>query len=801
MRRAPGSGEAANSGCLLLATLLTLGGCDAGGGHPAAVEPGDGEPTDVAALDASGVDGRAPDAVADVPLPPLEREPAPPHDGIHAFAHGCYALEVFDGARAVRHVAVGAGGDRYELAEEDPQRAARFHLRATDLGTYLFYDTERRYLAAEQVDGAWGLPRPLTLESEVDRLERGFVSPAEWRLQISERDPTRFQLQHLATERYLSLAGPTEDVARAGIVTLLEREGCADFPELTVDAAGEVQPREWEDGDLYGIAEIHSHMMANSGFGGGGLFHGAPFHRLGVERALPDCTRSHGPEGRRDLIGYFYDGNADFELEALLAVAAAGEFEEPNHDTAGYPAFPDWPSSYRRGTHQTMYYRWLERAWLAGLRLLVQHATGNSVMCELTVGLGAQRTLYSCNDMVSVDEAIAQAHALERYIDAQSGGPGRGWLRVVGSPDEAREVIGEGKLAVVLGIEISNLFDCFLTPPEGFERCTPETVRARLDHYYEAGVRVVFPVHKFDNAFSAGDGAGGMIEAGNVINSGHYSSFVEDCPGPRTAFDGGEITFGGLNRPREVYDAPPVLDMSGFADNPLRTLLPLASGAQEPPVPGDHCQQHGLTPLGETLFRELMSRGMLIDVAHLPRRALGRAYELLEEADYPATKTHGDGNGGRVHRLGGLIGSGLGRCGAPDDPGRMGRRLTEDVEAAAANGAYPAEALSFDLNGFAGGPRPRFGEHARCGDPQANPITYPFTSYDGEITFLQPRLGERMVDFNEEGMIHIGLLPELIEDVRRDGMSDEALEPLFRSAEAYVRMWEKAERRARQLDP
>ena len=48
-------------------------------------------------------------------------------------------------------------------------------------------------------------------------------------------------------------------------------------------------------------------------------------------------------------------------------------------------------------------------------------------------------------------------------------------------------------------------------------------------------------------------------------------------------------------------------------------------------------------------------------------------------------------------------------------------------------------------------------------------------------------------------MIHIGLLPELIEDVRRDGATDAELEPLFRSAEAYVRMWERAEARAEAL--
>jgi len=48
-------------------------------------------------------------------------------------------------------------------------------------------------------------------------------------------------------------------------------------------------------------------------------------------------------------------------------------------------------------------------------------------------------------------------------------------------------------------------------------------------------------------------------------------------------------------------------------------------------------------------------------------------------------------------------------------------------------------------------------------------------------------------------MIHIGLLPELIEDARRDGVTDEQLEPIFRSAEAFIRLWERAEKRAATL--
>jgi hypothetical protein len=48
-------------------------------------------------------------------------------------------------------------------------------------------------------------------------------------------------------------------------------------------------------------------------------------------------------------------------------------------------------------------------------------------------------------------------------------------------------------------------------------------------------------------------------------------------------------------------------------------------------------------------------------------------------------------------------------------------------------------------------------------------------------------------------MAHLGLLPEYIEDARKDAVSEDYLEPLFRSAEGYIRMWEKAEARGAAL--
>ncbi len=695
-----------------------------------------------------------------------------------------------------------AGGGGYEWERKAEAEAARFRLQAADLGVYLLYDADGRYLVAE--DGA--LTREDALESDMTRIEGGrlddaYVSGGEWVLEPSARGGERYQLRSRRTDRLLGEEGLAEEEEDGLAFTLEHATGCATFPELSLDASGTVTRTTFDDGALYGIADAHSHPFANYGFGGGGVFHGSPFHRLGVEHALPDCAPYHGEGGRHDFFGYAFDdqGNNAGNLAAALPALLSGELPEDNHATAGWPDFTDWPDAPHRSTHQTQYYRWLERAWMAGLRLQVAHATTNSVICNLVVGEGMEPSRYDCEDMTAVDRILEETWALQRYVDAQWGGEGKGWYRVVTSPAEAREVIAQGKLAVVLGIETSDLFRCNLTPRPDGPTCDEAWIEEQLDDYYARGVRAIFPVHKYDNRFGPGDGSGDFIELGNFLNSGHWTNMTEDCPDVPAGFDGGQIQFGGLAQARDEYLSDPPNDLSGFPDAPIDTAINFVSEILEDPIAGDWCQNATLTTYGEALLEGMMARGMIIEVDHLPKWSYRQAFEILEENDYPAAGTHGRDWDGQIYALGGLSVVGLGRCQDPDNPGSTLSNLTTKTALAASMGAYPSVPLGFDLNGFAGAPGARFPEGA-CGVEQQDPVTYPFTSYAGDVTFTEPWLGTRAVNFNQEGMVHIGLLPELLEDARHDGPeADASLEPLFRSAEAWIRMWEKAEARGMEL--
>ncbi len=720
------------------------------------------------------------------------------YDGrpVYDVANRCYAVGALQPGRFLPQMLTpDEVGDGYAFERRWPWRATPFFLKPSRLGAYLFYDDAGSYLVSDGI----GLQRADQLLSDVLLVDDGFESDAEWELEAMGRQRwAPLRLRHRKTGGYLTLDGLSADPEDAAHLVLLPRKGCAAFPEVSVDAEGRVEAVEFEDGSLFGIVDTHSHILSNLSFGGGGIFHGAPFHPLGIEHALSDCALFHGVDGRKDLFGFAFD-NQDADLTSLLIALILGELPEPNHATAGWPDFTDWPAAPESSTHQTQYYKWLERAYLGGLRLVVQHATSNQIICDLIVGLNVQPVRYACNDMVAVDRILEATYEMQDYIDAQEGGPGKGWFRIVFSPEEARRVIRRGKMAVILGIETSNLFDCFLVPPPGVPACTAEDVIEKLDYYHELGVRAMFPVHKFDNAFSAGDGQKLFIELGNFIQTGHNSNYTADCPDLPSVFDKGVAAFPSLIQVRDDYFAPPPNDFSNFAQDPVGSLLPFLGVLLDPPGTEEVCQAAGLTFLGELLMGEMIKRGMIIELDHMPRRAYRRAFEILEAHDYPAAGTHGLNNRGALYRLGGVSKTGLGRCQVAGRPGSMDDGLQGRVQLIEQNGGFPAEGFGFDLNGFAGAPGPRFGPDSGCSDPQSNPVTYPFRSYAGDVDFEQPRLGNRVVDFNTEGLVHIGLLPELIEDARLDGVTDADLEPLFKSAEGYLRMWEKAERRARAL--
>jgi hypothetical protein len=76
---------------------------------------------------------------------------------------------------------------------------------------------------------------------------------------------------------------------------------------------------------------------------------------------------------------------------------------------------------------------------------------------------------------------------------------------------------------------------------------------------------------------------------------------------------------------------------------------------------------------------------------------------------------------------------------------------------------------------------------------------YPFTSVDGRVVFDKQVTGDHSFSLYEgRGVAHFGLYPDQIADMvlnsdRSSEKIDDAVNQLFTSAEAYIRMWERIE--------
>ena len=93
---------------------------------------------------------------------------------------------------------------------------------------------------------------------------------------------------------------------------------------------------------------------------------------------------------------------------------------------------------------------WLERAWRGGLRTTTLFASHVESLCKTSLKATREVSWPICEDSMRhiVDQLIV-ARDFERFIDWQNGGPGQGWFRIVTTPEQARDAMRAGKLAVV----------------------------------------------------------------------------------------------------------------------------------------------------------------------------------------------------------------------------------------------------------------------------------------------------------------------------------------------------------------
>jgi hypothetical protein len=546
-------------------------------------------------------------------------------------------------------------------------------------------------------------------------------------------------------------AGKATLTATGSQFRLQLRTGCTSFPEVSTNVTGNPFSGVSSTQEVRGFIDAHTHGMAFE-FLGGDVHCGRPWSPYGVPVALRDC-----PD--HELTG----GNGAV-MEAFLS-------GKPSHDPVGWPTFKDWPAPESL-THEGTYYKWMERSWRAGQRILVNLLVENNKLCEL---YPLKRN--SCDDMDSIRLQAKDMRELERYIDAQNGGPGKGWYRIVTSPDQARKVINAGKLAVVMGIETSVPFGCTQKLGVPDLKCTKATIDRQLDEVQKLGVSQMELVNKFDNALSgvAGDegSTGYLVNTANTLETGSPWRMQTCNPNDPEVHD------------KDQDNSLPLDSGSIPAQDALFGAVAKVSGVNLPAVPiypaKHHCNQLGLTDLGDHTIRGLAKRHMLFDPDHMSVKARQSSLDLIESMNYSGVlSSHSWSTPDAYPRI--YADKGFIAPYAGDSNGfveKWKRHLTW-----ANPSTYWGIGFGADINGLGaqGDPRP---------DAATNhPVTYPFTTLGG-VKVDQQVSGQRTYDINEDGVAHYGLYPDWIQDLKMQA-GDDIVKDLARGPEAYLQMWERA---------
>ncbi|HSB66979.1 MAG TPA: membrane dipeptidase [Anaerolineales bacterium] len=501
----------------------------------------------------------------------------------------------------------------------------------------------------------------------------------------------------------------------------------------------------WEaipDAPVWGFADLHAHLMAHVAFGGN-AFWGLPYDpehpgAEGIQYALPSCEPIHG---------------------GLINVNP--EFGHPAG--GGWPDFIIWPR-FTTLVHQQTYIDWLYRAYQGGLRLVSCLAVNNELLATKS------NPRLPTDDRNAIATQLAAMKEMAGFIDEQAGGPGLGWLQIAYSAEEARRIIAENKLAIVLGVEVDSLgnwrrVDDLEAACQGDLTQARLLIGAELDWLYSLGVRQVTPIHLTNNAFGGTAIYMRFLESINVFVTGEHWE-VEDAwqTGVRYRLDQDNELIESTER---------MVAMSGGRKRAMHrhTLVDHIPGARdileafEPPnLKGGHANIRSLNTYGVILLEEMMKRGMVIDVDHMSQKSTDMALDMAEASNYPVITSHSwfrdllysspnefsqeergydtsdvhkvaheAGKRGdqleRIARLGGVVSAILNQ----GDIARLGQALPELADKvttpcagsstawaeaylyAVAKMGGKGVAIGSDINGAAGLPGPRFGTFAAYG--------------------------------------------------------------------------------------
>jgi hypothetical protein len=515
---------------------------------------------------------------------------------------------------------------------------------------------------------------------------------------------------------------------------------------------------------LIGFVDLHTHPMANLGFGGkllyGGLDGGPNGGSLlpadpscnhnvratSIAQALGHDKSTHGGWGVDNTCGNDARSNIIHLFQQLLNA------NDPPDDASGFPDFPDWPT-WNDLTHQKMWVDSINRAYLGGLRVMVALATSNKTLGDV---VGDSPT----DDKTLGDLQIAE---IKSFV-----GRHQDFMEIAYESADVERIVRANRLAVVLGVELDNIGNMNTVQP-----LTTDVVSAEIARLYNEGVRYIFPIHVIDNPFGGTAAYEDLFNISNFQETGHF--WALGCAPPTD---------------RITYQFSSASAMLAF----LTTTFNLSY----PPMPSGcsgMVNTAPLTDLGKFALREMMRRGMLIDIDHMSEAVASAALDIAEQVPgggYPFNSGH---NGTRCfvpslctersltwaqyRRIGNL--HGMAGVGSGDLDAYQWVQMYSAVVQAMGNNAIAG--FGTDTNGFAPGMPPR----------PASSVVY-------DASFPKSSLGNKQWDYNSDGVAHYGMLADFLKDARTAPGGAELIDNnLMHGADYFLQTWRKSEAQSSQV--
>lgn len=458
-----------------------------------------------------------------------------------------------------------------------------------------------------------------------------------------------------------------------------------------------------------GYADLHVHMFSNLGFAGG-WFLGDP-NVSEYEKIFNFCKNESKPSVFKKWITKIspYFGSFLFREDCVSKT----EF------------FPTWNDL----AHQQVWKGHLKKAHEDGLSLVIISAVHSYLLCNILPD--SRKKFEDCEDRPNI---VRQLQAANEWANIE-----KAWVQIAKTPEEARQIINSGKLAVILSVETENIFDHADWEEE-------------FKEYWNYGVRTLQIVHQFDNKL-----AGAAIHQRPLIYGQYLRNWIR-------------------HHELKSFDSTTVSYNTSFG---MRTIKK---------------NKKGLTDFGKTILKLMMEHGMTIDFAHMSEKSAFEVIDIIKNNNYPFYISHGhfrdimlsDTYGSyeksssvevlnELKKVDGIFGLRTFETGTHHHNVNVPNNCDGSSLSFAQAYSFGRDlginiALGSDFNGFIPQTKPRFSTK----DPL----------YCSSQTI--PKLN---LPFDYTGLGRVDQLGSLLLDLNQTGID---LENLKNSAEKYIQVWEKS---------